>query len=51
MLPLIWAKLRYVELRSEWVDKEQAQKVAHLCVGCCESYLLPRLHTGVAKTA
>ena len=42
---------RYVELRSEWVDKGQAKKVSHVCSGCYDAYLVPQLSAGVAKTA
>ncbi|MEO0704392.1 MAG: hypothetical protein AAF050_01875 [Cyanobacteria bacterium J06649_5] len=34
---------RYVEVRSEWQDAEQAHQVIHLCDRCYESHLLPLL--------
>lgn len=36
---------RHVELRSQWVDKEQAQKVSHLCSDCYRSYVRSLLST------
>ena len=42
---------RYVEMRSEWVDKDQAQKVSHVCSGCYDAYLFPKLSAEVARTA